>query len=95
MNKRKKPNPQRINTLMKKWAHKLNRYFSKEEVQMASKYMKKCFNFPCYNGDASQNYTKISFHSVRMAIFKGNNNNKCCDNGAKQELLYILHRDAN
>jgi ribosomal protein L17 len=27
---------------MKKWAHKLNREFSKEEVQMASKYMRKC-----------------------------------------------------
>jgi hypothetical protein len=28
--------PQRINTPMKKWAHELNREFSKEEVQMAS-----------------------------------------------------------
>jgi hypothetical protein len=38
----KKLSPQRINTPMKKWAHELNREFSKEEVQMASKYMKKC-----------------------------------------------------
>jgi hypothetical protein len=27
---------------MKKWAHELNREFSKEEVQIANKYMKKC-----------------------------------------------------
>jgi hypothetical protein len=27
---------------VKKWAYELNREFSKEEVQMASKYMKKC-----------------------------------------------------
>jgi hypothetical protein len=27
---------------MKKWEHELNREFPKEEVQMASKYMKKC-----------------------------------------------------
>jgi hypothetical protein len=38
----KKLSPQRINTPVKKWAHELNREFSKEEEQMASKYMKKC-----------------------------------------------------
>jgi hypothetical protein len=38
----KKLNPQRVNIPMKKWAHRLKREFSKEEVQMASKYMKKC-----------------------------------------------------
>jgi hypothetical protein len=27
---------------MKKWAHELNRVFSKEEVQMANKNLKKC-----------------------------------------------------
>jgi hypothetical protein len=27
---------------LKKWAHELNREFSKEELQVASKYMKKC-----------------------------------------------------
>jgi hypothetical protein len=37
-------NPQRINILMKKWAHELNREFSKEKVQMACKYMK-CSTF--------------------------------------------------
>jgi hypothetical protein len=30
---------------MKKWAHELNREFSREEVQMASKYTKKCLTF--------------------------------------------------
>jgi hypothetical protein len=38
----KKLRPQRINTSMKKWAHELNREFSKEEIQMATKYIKKC-----------------------------------------------------
>jgi hypothetical protein len=38
----KKLSPQRINTPVKKWAHELNREFSKEEVKMDSKYMKKC-----------------------------------------------------
>jgi hypothetical protein len=37
----KKLNLQRINIPMKQWAHELNMEFSKEEVYMASKYMKK------------------------------------------------------
>jgi hypothetical protein len=36
----KKFNPQTINIPMMKWAHELNREFSKEEAQMASKYVK-------------------------------------------------------
>jgi hypothetical protein len=41
---------------MKKWAHELNREFSKEEVQMASKYMKKCSSSLVIK-DANQNKT--------------------------------------
>jgi hypothetical protein len=37
-----KLNLQRISTSMKKGAHELNTELSKEEVQMASKYMTKC-----------------------------------------------------
>jgi hypothetical protein len=37
----KKLNLQRINISMKKWAHELNRNFSRAEVQMMSKNMKK------------------------------------------------------
>jgi hypothetical protein len=60
-----KLSPQRINIPMKKWAHKLNREFSKEKVQMASKYMKKC--------STSLVKTTLRFRltPVRMAIIKG------------------------
>jgi hypothetical protein len=40
--KLEKLKPQRINNPMKKWAHELNRQFSKEEIQIANKYMVKC-----------------------------------------------------
>jgi hypothetical protein len=73
----KKLSPQRINIPMKKWAYELNREFSKEEVQLANKYMKMCSTSLVIK--EMQIKTTLRFHltPVRMAIIKGNNNNKC------------------
>jgi hypothetical protein len=62
---------------MKKGAHELNREFSKEELQMSSKYMKKCSTSLVIK--EMQIKTTFRFHltPVRMAIIKGNNSNKC------------------
>jgi hypothetical protein len=68
--------PQRINIPMKKWAHELDREFSKKKVQMAGKYMKKYST--SLGIKEMQNKTTLRFHltPVRMAI-KNTNKNKC------------------
>jgi hypothetical protein len=59
---------------MKKWAHELNREFSKEELQMTSKYMKKCSSSLVIK--EMQIKTALRFHLtlVRMSIIKSSNN---------------------
>jgi hypothetical protein len=61
---------------MKKWIHESNREFSKEEVQMASKFMK-CSIFLVIK--EMQIKTTLRFHLTpnRTAMFKGNSHNKC------------------
>jgi hypothetical protein len=66
----KKLNSPQINEPIKKWATELNRTFSKEEVQMAKKHMKRCS--PSLVIKEMQIKTTLRFHltPVRIAIIK-------------------------
>jgi hypothetical protein len=70
-------NSPKFNDPMKKWAKELNRAFSKEEVQMPKRHMKK--SSPSL--DIKEMQIKITLRSyftpVRMAIIKNTTNNKC------------------
>jgi hypothetical protein len=70
-----KNNSQRINNPVKKWAHELNREFSKEEVQITNKYMKKCSIFLAIKEMQIKTIRKFHLTPVRMVII--NTNNKC------------------
>jgi hypothetical protein len=58
----KKLNSPQINEPIKKWGAKLNRTFSKEEIQMTKKTHEKMLTNSSHKRNANQNHTKILPH---------------------------------
>ena len=56
-------NSRKINDPIKKLVKDLNRYFSREDIQMTEKQMKKMLNVTNYQRNANQNYNEVSPHA--------------------------------